>query len=477
MYKPVLILLVCCASFCLSCGMKKGITHSKEQPFHLFTPNLKLKNWDFKAEFKKILKKKKVLLPYSDLVCSTYYKMNYQPVLVDRFLPQHGLQTLIGYLEKSDQHGLDSNLFLLSDIKEKLAIARTSTSASTLKELRNLAELELDIANALIRYSMTLQFGLVNPEKIYAGYSTPTFQADSNVVMQVFGVNDLNKYLDSIQPKFPAYLALQKALAINKRDSSNNANEIKRKLLVNLERLRWKNRPKEQKFVVVNIASFSLDVINKGKSELHMKVCVGEKGNWETPQLGSMIFRIQVNPVWNIPQSIVRSETIKLASQDRYYLANNNINVYEKGILIKNSESIDWSSAKIDQLFFQQQPGPDNALGRIKFLFENSSNVYLHDTPLQKMFDQKVRAVSHGCIRVEKPLKLAYALFDKGQKYQLIERAMKNGYPRAKFINLPQQIPIRLYYYTAELNNNNTVQYYKDIYDLDPVLYDAIVAN
>lgn len=477
LHKPVLILIVCCASCCLSCGMKRNIAHSTRQPLQQLAPNLKMKNWNFESEFKRILNKKKALLPYSELICSTYHKINYQPILVNRFLPQHGLQIFLEHLEKSDQHGLDANLFLTNDIKEKLASAHTSKSASTLKELRSLAELELEVANALIRYSMILQFGLVNPEKIYAGYSIPTLQADSNLVMQVFEIKDLNKYLDSIQPKFPAYLVLQKALALNKEDNSTDANKIRDKLLVNLERLRWKNKPQEQKFVVVNIPSYNLDVISKGKSVLHMKVCVGEKEGWETPQIGSMIFRIQVNPVWNIPPSIARDEISKFATQDPYYLANKNIRVYKKGVLIKKTESIDWSSANLDQFSFQQQPGPDNALGKIKFLFENSSNVYLHDTPLPKIFNQKERAVSHGCIRVEKPLELAFALFEKGPKYQLIEKAMKSGYPRAKYIDLPQQIPIRLYYYTAEADGNNTIQYYKDIYNLDPILYKAIAAN
>ncbi|MNH34539.1 murein L,D-transpeptidase [compost metagenome] len=85
-----------------------------------------------------------------------------------------------------------------------------------------------------------------------------------------------------------------------------------------------------------------------------------------------------------------------------------------------------------------------------------------------------MRAISHGCVRVQKPLELAYMLFDKDPKYQLIKSAMKNGYPRAKFIDLPQQIPIRIEYYTVGIDTKGSIHYYNDIYDLDPMLYKAI---
>lgn len=478
----MVILLLCCASLFFSCGLKQGLTTNNTKTFSLpISKKVKHHYVDFQAEFKKILNKKRSLLPYLDLINNVYRKADYQPVLVPKFLPQNQLQLLVDYLERSNEHGLDQNLFFISDIKEKLAAVNAfiptdtlSKPIDTLRRYQKLTKLELAVAGAMIKYSMILQFGLVDPEKVYAQYSTPTLQPDSNAVLHVFEVKDLKNYLDSIQPKTSAYIALQKALFAINRDSSTSSVDLRNTLVVNMERLRWQNRPKEHKFVSVNIADFSLDVINKGKSVLHMKVCVGEKGQRETPQLGSMIFRIQVNPVWNVPQSIARDEISKHAAQDRFYLANNNINVYKKGVLIQDPESIDWGSENIDQYSFQQQPGPENALGKIKFLFNNESSVYLHDTPLQKIFNQPMRAVSHGCVRVQKPLELAYALFGKDKKYQLIKRAMETGYPRAKFIDLPQQIPIRLNYYTAGIDAHNTVQYYKDIYDLDPILYHAI---
>jgi len=283
-------------------------------------------------------------------------------------------------------------------------------------------------------------------------------------------VKDLKRYLDSIQPKGKAYLAMQRALKDEVQGPKKTKEETERILKVNLERLRWKNRPAENKFVKVNIAAFSLDVMEKGRSVLQMKVCVGEKGK-ETPQLSSKIYSVQVNPVWNIPESIARNEISKYAARDKYYLANNNIHVFKQGKLVGDPESIDWSAESIGSYSFKQQPGYGNSLGKIKFLFKNESSVYLHDTPVKSAFNQSMRAISHGCVRVEKPLLLALALFDKGKKYEQVKSAMQRGYPRAKYIGLPTAIPVFITYYTTDVDDKGKLVFFDDVYELDKMVY------
>jgi murein L,D-transpeptidase YcbB/YkuD len=262
-----------------------------------------------------------------------------------------------------------------------------------------------------------------------------------------------------------------------------------------MERLRWKNRKEDKKFVIVNIPDFTLDVIDNGKSVLHMKVCVGEgrelnSGDQlkeydetgvkrdrpfsrETPQLGSMIHSVQVNPVWNIPESIATNEISKHAAADRYYLANNNIDVYKDGKLIDDPELIDWSAGDAGKIYtFKQRPGDDNSLGKIKFLFNNESSVYLHDTPAKAAFKQNMRAVSHGCVRVERPLELAKALFGDGSKYDMIAKEMaQTENQEAKDISLPEKVAVYLTYNTCWADSAGTIQFRKDIYGLDVVLY------
>lgn len=431
----------------------------------------KLEPERFQEAFKKILKDRSHTLPYPELIDVYYAKRDYRPALAPRFLPQNQFQILLDYLDNSNHHGFDRKIFGAEILRKRLTEFNNRKATDTLDTYRGLVELDLATANSLIRYSLALQFGITDPTQVYEQYSIPTLQPDSTAVLKVFEVRELKAYLDSIQPAGKTYLALQKAfMAKSGIDDSDSI----RTLMVNMERLRWKNKPQEQKSVQVNIPDFSLNVIENGKSILRMKVCVGKPGDWETPQIGSMIDVVQVNPVWNIPQSIASNEISKEAAQDRYYLANSGIYVYHKGKRITDTESIDWSSANISEYSFQQQPGTENALGKIKFLFKNQSNVYLHDTPAQSAFNKPKRAISHGCVRIEKPLQLAYVLFGKGEKYQQIKAAMQSGYPHAKFVGLPTKIPIRLMYYTAWSDNNGKVQYFEDIYDLDDKLYEAI---
>ncbi|RYE04607.1 MAG: L,D-transpeptidase, partial [Sphingobacteriales bacterium] len=193
----------------------------------------------------------------------------------------------------------------------------------------------------------------------------------------------------------------------------------------------------------------------------------------ETPQLASMIHSVQVNPVWNIPVSIATNEISKHAAADRYYLSNNNIDVYKDGEIIEDTELIDWSAEDAGKVYsFKQRPGVDNALGRIKFLFNNASAVYLHDTPAKAAFKLANRAVSHGCVRVEKPLELAHALFGDGDKYETIKTQMAvTENQQAKDLSLPKQIPVYLTYSTCWADDAGTLQFRKDVYGLDVVLY------
>ncbi|WP_354299417.1 L,D-transpeptidase family protein [Pedobacter sp. UYP1] len=442
-------------------------------------PELTRKEKALRAAFIDVLEAQSADLAFPDLINSIYEKKGYQPMFVQKFFSDQQLQTLSDYLDNSVAHGLNPEQFYVTALKYQLDEVIHQKSSDTVRVQRGLAKLELAVVNSLFRYSMAMQYGVTNPAKIYSHYETPTLIPDSNSVISIFEIVNLKTYLDSIQPKEKTYLALQKVLKRLDADTTDKGTDsvkliLRQKVVVNMERLRWKNKPAEQKFVAVNIVDFSLDVMDKDKSILHMKVCVGEPGDKQTPQIGSMIHSVQINPVWNIPQSIARNEISRYASDDRYYLSNNNIKVFKKGKLIRDPEAIDWSAIDVRDYSFQQQPGAKNSLGKIKFLFKNGSSIYLHDTPVRSVFKQGMRAISHGCVRVEKPLDLAFALFGKGEKYDQLKRGMESGYPRAKFMGLPQPVPVRLFYYTAWLNDKGGVRFGKDIYDLDRLVYEEM---
>jgi murein L,D-transpeptidase YcbB/YkuD len=449
----------------------------------------------FAVVLKKTLEAKRSTLNNPKLITAFYEANDYEPTLVLKHLPEGKLKVISDYLGNVKSHGLEPEFFKASALQDLITKVYDKKAIKSKEEAyQSLADLEIMAANSLINYSNAMQFGVISPRKIYARYYTETKRPDSISMQRVFTVTDLKSYLDSIQPKDPQYLALQKALSSGFKDPKMSADETKRVLAVNLERLRWKNKPTEDKYVLVNIADYNLDVIENGKSVLNMKVVVGEGRNQtftdnlveydendlkkdrpftrETPQLNSLIHSVQVNPVWNIPQSIATNEITKSAAADPYYLSNNNIDVYQNGKIIEDTETIDWSAPDAGKVYaFKQRPGVDNALGKIKFLFKNQSSVYLHDTPAKAGFTRAERALSHGCVRVEKPLDLAHALFGDGTKFDLIKKNMESNNPEATDLALPKKVPVYLTYFTAWADPSGALKFRKDVYGLDIVLY------
>jgi murein L,D-transpeptidase YcbB/YkuD len=493
---PIGLLLMLCAVLLLTAESCKKKRSDMANALYKITPNKAFKTITpeaFTPVFQKVLADEKKNLNNPQQIAAFYEQNEYDPTFVMDHLGNGDLKAFAAYLQKAGDHGLDPQIFnaqayndLLNKFTNKAAIKTTDETYHAM------AELEVMTANIFINYSNALQFGLISPRRIYARYFTKTLRPDSNSIKQVLDVKNMKTYLDSIQPKNPQYIALQKALAANTTAPGMSKEETDRIIKVNLERLRWKNKPSESKYVIVNIPDFRLDVIDGGKSSLNMKVCVGEGRNKdytnnlveyddsdktdrpfsrETPQLNSLIYEAQVNPIWNIPQSIVNKELVKHAEDDPYYLDNNNIEVYQNGKKLDDTESIKWGSEDLSKYDFKQKPGDDNSLGKVKFLFPNKSNVYLHDTPAKAPFKQRMRAVSHGCVRLEKPLDLAHSLFGDGEKYEMIKQFMSEDNPKPTDVELPKKVPVYITYITCWADENGTLQYRPDVYGLDIVLF------
>lgn len=482
----------CCFSSCKNSKSELGKLAFKVSGNKVFKA---VNDEDFSKKLKSLSEKDSRKFKNPKFLKAFYDKHNYEPILLTKVLEDHQLDSILAVLGNVDTHGLSAKLFDQEQIKNRYSQLLSKDKVANIEEAYNLlAKLELSLANAISNYSNAMQFGVLSPRKIYAQYYTKTKRPDESSFFNALEVADVKQFLDSVQPKDKQYIALQQALKNQRQLTTADGEEAERILIVNLERLRWQNKPNEEKYVWVNIPNFSLDVIEKGKSTLNMKVCVGEGRNQdfkdklieydesgvkkdrpfnrETPQLNSLIHSVQVNPVWNIPESIASNEITKHAAADPYYLANNNIDAYLDGKLIEDPETIDWSAAGAGKKYkFKQRPGEENSLGKIKFLFNNQSSVYLHDTPNQQAFKQQVRAVSHGCVRVERPLELAQALFGSGATYDGIKKAMQEGQPKEKDVTLTQKIPVYLSYNTCWQDENGKLQFRKDVYGLDIVLY------
>ncbi|MDB5016052.1 MAG: L,D-transpeptidase [Mucilaginibacter sp.] len=466
-------------------------THNKV--FKDFTPE------GFSEVFQKVLADKRAELKYPDLIKAYYDSTEYTPDFLLQHLFSGDLATADEYFMRANEHGLDSGMFQAEQLKTMIHTFTEKKSIKTIDEAyHDMAELEITAVNSLINYSNDLQYGVINPKTIYRRYFIATKEPDSTSASRVFHIGNMKAYLDSIQPKDPQYIALQNALKNSIAAPGRSPEETKRLLMVNLERLRWRNKPFQNKYVIVNIPDYSLNVIDSGRSVLSMKVCVGQGRNMdnantlmayndtakvdkpnehETPLLNSLIHSVEVNPVWNIPNSIANKEIIVDAAKDRFYLSNKGIDVYKSGKLIDDPEDIDWSKVTKDNsdYEFKQKPGDDNSLGKIKFLFNNKSSVYLHDTPAKSAFLKKMRAVSHGCVRLGDPQGLALNLFGQGEKYETIATDMSADNPEPTTIYLPKKVPVYITYCTCWADENNQLQFRPDVYGLDIVLYDHLI--
>lgn len=251
-----------------------------------------------------------------------------------------------------------------------------------------------------------------------------------------------------------------------------------RQLELNMERLRWILGSQEDRFIVVNIADFRLDVIERDKSVLSMRVVVG-KNYQSTPIFTAKMTYIVVNPVWNIPPSIARKEILKKIQEDPHYLEQQNIKVVKgpgyQGLKI-DPEGIDWSKVSEDDLPYRffQEPGPLNPLGKLKFMLPNEHNVYLHDTPAKSLFSRDVRTFSHGCIRIEKPLELAQYLLADAPRWsgKELEAVIEKG--TEQIIQVPKPLNVNFLYLTAWVDENTVIQFRNDIYGRDASLDKAL---
>ena len=251
-----------------------------------------------------------------------------------------------------------------------------------------------------------------------------------------------------------------------------------RQMELNMERLRWILGNIEERFIVVNIANFRLDVIEHDKSILSMKVVVG-KPYRRTPIFTAKMTYLVINPVWNIPDSIARKEILTKIKQDPHYLAKQNIKVFNgwrAQELPIDAERINWSkvTAKALPYRLRQEPGPLNALGTLKFMFPNKYDVYLHDTPAKNLFSDNVRAFSHGCTRIEKPLELAeYLLRDEPRWSQKeLVAALEKG--TEQIVQIPRPLNVHFLYLTAWVDESGLVQFRNDIYGRDKSLDEAL---
>ena len=223
-------------------------------------------------------------------------------------------------------------------------------------------------------------------------------------------------------------------------------------LLVNMERMRWMPVKKEGKLILVNIPEFALHVTEGNSHIKHMDVVVGKEGH-NTTMFSDDLEDIVFSPYWNVPPSIVTKELLPAMKKNRNYLKE------------KHMEIVSDNGGGTPTI--RQLPGVDNSLGKVKFLFPNSFNIYFHDTPQKDLFQKDRRALSHGCIRLSDPVWMANYLLENSPEWtpEKIEGAMNSGVE--KTVHLKHSVPVIITYYTAWVDENGKMNFREDIYGND----------
>jgi len=534
---------------------------------------------------------------YLDTLKDFYSARNFQPVFIKSFEEKPFVDSLLALFGKAEEHGLIRELYHFNLIVDQFYSAINDTINNP-DRLNQLANCELLVSDAILKYAYHMRYGVVNPTKIFLdSYYLPVVDSSKRDLFEPLKQNNIIQYLQDIQPKSEKYKKLQIALRhfntykniewktipiLNKKlepgdkDSSiqliaerlitlgfldtskvkiidytfydsllinsvqrfqktNGLNEdgvigkgtVERlnitpedyimKIKINLERFRWIDYSDTSRYVLVNIPDFRLYVIENKKELFNIKVCTGKKrtanfekrfkvykktkrlrdkpDDWETPCLYSEISNLILNPTWTVPPTIIREEIFAGIKNDSSYLQKKNFKVYKGGTEINFTEvNVNELTAVNIPYNFVQDPGAGNALGKVKFMFKNPFGVYLHDTPSRAPFNNSNRAVSHGCIRVEKPIQFAeYILKDHskwnidflkietGQKvddktkvaeYKKKRSALRKyaSFGKTTEITLDKKISLFVDYYTAWVDDNRDVNFRDDVYHQDKIL-------
>jgi len=372
-----------------------------------------------------------------------------------------GFATLLDALKHSEDHGLDPARYNTGGFQKAAAAAAQNKGRY---ELAKIPELDTRVTYAYLRYAADLLGWSGNPKAIYATWLVTVNKMDlADHLATAVSSNRVRESLDELAPGHPQYKGLQAALQRERMNPTGHVDGIR----MNLERWRWMPHELGDRYVLVNVPAYQMQVMEGNSPALAMRVIVGDPKH-PTPLFSDEMTTIVFSPNWNVPESIIRNEMLPRLVNDPGYLERQDIQVVGTSGEAVDVHAVDWGDEEaVTGLHFRQEPGPRNALGLVKFVFPNQFDVYMHDTPTDSLFNKPRRALSHGCIRLENPVALAqYVMRDKPEwTAERINAAMNAGHEQG--VPLKDHIPVHIGYFTAWVNSDGSVTYTDDPYGLD----------
>lgn len=437
----------------------------------------------------------------------SHYLENQVLLWIDR----HGLKSqadsLLLYIKKVGEIGFSTNKFRVSQIESDIHRMQNLDFDADNDINTVVARLDYNLTKAYLRYVCGQRYGFVNPVKVFNRLDRDADDSVHTIYRQLYDVkteqlskNGYKHLLDMIiADSVPSILkdAEPKTEFYNKLKSMLPAatGYERTRILVNMERCRWRQDDypySHDKYVVVNIPSYELFGVDNGDM-IEMKMVCGSSRT-KTPLLNSSMMRMDLNPKWMMPYSIVKKD-IAAHAGDSAYFARNSYRVREKssGQLV-TPHHISAQEFRSGGYSCFQEGGEGNALGRIIFRFKNNFSIYLHDTSTKSTFGRDNRSASHGCIRVEKPYELAeFLLSDKNEdilekiNYSMNvrtrvpsvneEQAEAVKIDKSKIIHsleIKPQVPLFITYYTLFMMPDKSIRRYADVYGYDSVIADKL---
>ncbi len=357
--------------------------------------------------------------------------------------------SLYDYTEDSARKSLDSRL---DNLMTDDSIAPSASDADIIKT-------ELSLTWRFINYAWTKYSDADTRAGILEG-SIPAIKKPVLILAEETLVSGNEGVVN------PSYNQLRKQLktwvdSIRSRPDSAGGRVYKdsltlqvQQLLVNMERMKWMPAAPQGRLILVNIPEFKLHVQNGNALAFDMDVVVGKEGH-NTVMFSGNLNQVVFSPYWNLPESIVKKEIIPSMEKNKNYLEEKNMEI----------------TGEVNGLpVVRQLPGEKNDLGKVKFLFPNSFNIYFHDTPYKELFNKDKRAYSHGCIRLSDPAKMARYLLQDQPEWTpgKIDSAMNSE--TEKYVKVKEPVPVLISYYTTWADNNGTLKNAEDIYDHDAKL-------
>ena len=366
---------------------------------------------------------------------------------------------LAAEIAKAGDWGLDASQF---DVPRLTAASPEAPDLSA----EALADAEVRLSLATLKYARHARGGRFEPTDLtpFLDRKSPLLEPAS-VLEQIATAADPDDYLRRLHPQHTQFeLLRQRYLAVRGEPAPRKGPSEAERTLANMEQWRWMPADLGRFHVWVNLPEQLLRVVRDGRV-IHTERIVIGKPNAQTPVFSHEMKHLIFYPFWGVPDSIKTNELLPGLQRGRAILARQNLKLQLNGRDVDPSR-YDWSRTDIRRFHVYQPPGRGNALGIVKFMFPNKHAVYMHDTPSKSLFKASVRAFSHGCMRVQDPIRFAELILaeDRGMSPEQVRALARPGAPENNQVNLSRHIPVHMVYFTERVDEAGKVASFKDIY-------------